>query len=191
MKIAKLLSIAIAALTISTAAQATNIVTITLPGTTTSASTFAPVAANGAGGTEYVLQGLLASNTKIVFDYLASASGIDHLLSGNLASQGQLGLGPLVASSSNGLTQNGVLPVITTAFMFGGFAANGTVTLENLTGAAESFTAMFTTPNLGTNTGTIYTLVSGVPLPPAMILFASGLIALAGFGAYRKNRGQI
>lgn len=67
-----------------------------------------------------------------------------------------------------------------------------TLTIENWTDKVESFTARFyAIIKQGQGGGVkIRYEASAVPLPPSFLLFASGLIALAGFAAYKKVGGQ-
>jgi hypothetical protein len=77
-----------------------------------------------------------------------------------------------------------------------GDAVNGellkTITISNLTGAAEDFNAYFAAVIVAVKSGLVtisYKTASTVPLPPAALLFVSGLAVLAAFAARRRIFG--
>ena len=180
MKIAKALTVILATLAIATASQAT-----TLNSGNPIDSSYVPqsFSVNGTGAT-YTYTGSLQNNTELTFTFFDTG----RLLTGPLTSTGTLGAMTFTSvAAMNSTTTNGASPV----FVLSSLSPNvafGSVVFENRSGVAESFTALFSGVHFGA--GSITTAVASVPLPPAMILFASGLIALAGFGAYRKNRDQ-
>jgi hypothetical protein len=133
---------------------------------------------------DYTATGKVAADTEAVFTLSASS-----LPAGLLSAAGSLGknasLVSASASSIGTLSSIGSLPVIAVAYLTGGYA---TVTIENLTSKAEAFTTYFTDAiTKGKSVFNVSYTVSSVPLPETALLFATGLIALAGF-AYRKKQ---
>ncbi len=78
------------------------------------------------------------------------------------------------------------LPVLVTASITG---TTGIATIKNLSPTAVNFFSFFTGVQ-GLSGITANAVISQVPLPPAFVLFASGLIALAGFSMYKKASNQ-
>ena len=177
MNIIRVLAIMVAVLSVSATAQAANI------GLVTPASVLAPISG---GNTPLQIDGTLQSGAEVTFDYIASGP----FISGTLTSSGQLGGGLVTTSSSTGggVATSGALPVITMAYMNPGAVGIGTVTFANLSGSDQSFSAIFKGLTLGQfGSATVFAVVSAVPLSSAFIFFVTGLLALAGFAAYRKN----
>ncbi len=134
----------------------------------------------------YDIDGSLAKNTEITFTLTSNS-----IPAGVLVSNGSLGSASGTAATSTGsLVTVGALPVIATANLTGGIA---TITIANLTSSAEKFAADFLatiTQGKGSAFNVSY-VVSAVPLPSALVLFAVALIALAGMGMSKKSRNQI
>lgn len=187
MKLARLLAFAlIAGLAFSSAAHAVT-VTDNLGNVVAGEGPFSTPSA-AAKNYSFAATGTLAAGTEIVFTYTATG-GVP--AAGNLTSEGSLGAAPLVTTASNGSAMtSGALPVVVTANLG---TNTGTITIENLTKTAESFTAYFL--SLVTEgkavAVTVTAAVSAVPLPPTLVLFASGLLAWIGFAAYKKRSNQI
>jgi hypothetical protein len=156
------------------------------------------------GGAEYALaSGTLSPDTEIVFTYTgipgttapkvltAIGTYIDSGLTYYTTSQDN-GSGAITVAYSidpglpPGVTVlSGSLPVLVTANI-----GSGKTVIENLSSLDVSFSSYLkATRGLSGITATYN--VSSVPLPPAFLLFASGLIALAGFAAYKKAGSQV
>jgi hypothetical protein len=146
----------------------------------------------------YSENGTLAPETQVIFTYVAT-NVQNVLLHEEAAGVGANGAPPLLFNPSQPSSQSspqisGALPVLLTAYFTptvpGVGTLTGQITLQNLTNSVKDFSAIFVsflTMAAGGGRVLVSAQASSVPLPPAVLLFASGLIAMAGFGAYKKG----
>ena len=146
------------------------------------------------------LSGSLNPNTQITILYTYTNLNPAYLIE---TATGSNGLGQAISSlvatdnggaytqlSNNHTSTSASLPILATA----NFSQNnGTVVFKNLSSTeAAGFSSVFNSIFLGNGGASILVSynITNVPLPPALILFASGLIALAGFSMYKKASAQ-
>ncbi len=188
MKISKLLIAAlIASATLISSAQATTVPVVKVSPTFPdgSVTTIATKTLN------YSSTGKLAADTKVVFTLTSTGTAPGSLTSsGNFNSLTNNGAG---ATSTGGLVTgsntSSLLPIIAVSNL-GNNSSTATITFTNLSRITQSFAAYFSAI-LGSAKGTftVAYAVSAVPLPSALVLFASALILLAGL-RMKKARNQ-
>ncbi len=186
MKISKLLiAVLIASATLVSAAHATTIsndlgtVGVTSP-LTSGSSSFSSKSLND------TTTGKLKGDTEITFTLTSSSTAPTALLAqGSLNGSAPVGsFGNPIASSTGSISS--VLPIIATSNLTTGTA---TITIANFTTGISSFAATFLAAITKSDKFTVSYIVSAVPLPATWVLFASALIALAGF-RMKKARNQ-
>ena len=133
----------------------------------------------------YAASGVLPANSEIIFTYSANMTG-----GYNLAAGGNNVVANASVASFGGPQTSSPAPVIAYANLGAGAAS---ISIDNTTSTAESFKAMFSSFFASGNPSsfTIGREVSAVPLPASFMLFGTGLVALFGFSALRKNRDTI
>lgn len=180
--------LAVAVLAFSPSAQAIEIGTLDVPVSVDSGS-YALMASSGIATDE--VHGYLASLSKIDMTY--TLSGNAFLVSAAANSSG----------ASAGFTSTNVGGVVNTypispvlsslpVFVTANINAYGnvvTLVVTNLSEAAVEFSSYFAAIIAASCNGVMMSYqVSSVPLPPALLLFASGLAGLAGFSRVKKAR---
>lgn len=141
------------------------------------------------GGTAYAyVSGVLAANTIVEFTYQGTASFEPGKVIGNSSYTDSI-LGYSITADSDGATSVNAetLPVIVLAYLSD--PKTGIVAIKNLSSVAVDFFC-YALQDKGNSFKGVYAVygASPVPLPPAALLFISGLTALAG--AAKKFRAK-
>ena len=134
------------------------------------------------------VSGSLAADTKVVFTYTISGNTNN---SGKLFAYSPYDSG-LTASSNGQGNSTAYAPLVTLLANLSTPETGpkvGTATIKNSSSSAIKFIVYFLSNQASLNIKTSY--VASAPLPPAVILFASGLLSLVGFASYRKRRNPI
>jgi hypothetical protein len=144
------------------------------------------------------MNGTLAANSEVTFTYnytgltpaALSMTGIGSN-SGGLAYTSVSGFnsnGTLLYGTQNQSTSSPTLPIFVTASLTPS-SGTASTTIVNASSSSVNFSSIFQDIIFSISSGALTSSykVSAVPLPASLVLFASGLLALAGFAAYRKK----
>jgi hypothetical protein len=143
---------------------------------------------------DYLVDGVLENNKQILITYTATNVSPAFLLAQGNVAPGSLNLTALrtnlgswfplstsyVFTETNSLNHTGTL--------------TDTILIKNVSGFSETFAAYFLSIIKQVGCGSVVGVtaeISSVPLPPAFLLFASGLVALGGFAARKKANGSV
>jgi hypothetical protein len=146
---------------------------------------------------DFMVSGVLENNTQILITYTAT-----NVLTSPLfyLTQGSAAPGSLIGDVRNSISSWNVStwPAMSTSYVFTptGLLTGtlvDTILIKNTSGKAEAFAAYFLSviAQFGCNPSVgVTAVISSIPLPPAILLFGSGLMGLAGFSKSRKARKQ-